>query len=118
MKWIGLTIAIIVGVTLGNLTSSYIQWKIVTHVAEKELRKVNAHIEMENKKAAERRRAQRQQAEERRQKQQRERERNADVQRQLRSTCQFWIAEYRKTRNERDMMHRNEACKNAGMPVR
>ncbi|MGB3609889.1 MAG: hypothetical protein WA987_05880 [Cellvibrio sp.] len=45
----------------------------------------------------------------------REQEHQQQVQKKLNETCQFWRNEYNKTRKELDKIHRDNACKAAGM---
>lgn len=44
-----------------------------------------------------------------------EQEHQQQVQKKLNETCQFWRSEYNKTRKEVDKIHRDNACKAAGM---
>lgn len=44
-----------------------------------------------------------------------EQEHQQQVQKKLNETCQFWRNEYNKTRKELDKIHRDNACKAAGM---
>lgn len=40
-------------------------------------------------------------------------EKQQAIQRQLDKTCNFWISEYKKTRTEKDRIHKDNACRDA-----
>lgn len=123
-KGIALFLIIFMGVTCGNLASNYIIVYIAGEVAKKELREMAEKAEeaarraaAENKARQERlaqERAERaRQAEARR----REQEKQQKIQEQRRSTCMYWIDQYRKTGKELDRLHRNRSCRDAGISV-
>lgn len=121
LKSIALTIIITVGVTAGNLASNAITAYYAAHQAAKltkaaaeELRRLNERNAFERQQQAEQRQRQRliQQQRQREAKKQREQQSAADKQRT--ETCNFWIAEYRKTKRELDKIHRDTSCRAAG----
>lgn len=72
--------------------------------AKERMKQINAH----NKKAME-------EANRAAEAYRKEQEHQQQVQKKLNETCQFWRNEYNKTRKEVDKIHRDNACKAAGM---
>ncbi len=123
-KGFALFIIITLGVTCGNLASGIIQVYVAGKVAEDVAKALKQSSEEEAKRTAAESQARmkrlvKEQAERNRQAQerQRERERQQVIQEKLRSTCRFWIDEYRKTGEELDRLHRNKSCRDAGITV-
>ncbi|MDQ2077368.1 hypothetical protein [Marinimicrobium sp. ABcell2] len=115
MKWILLFVVITLGVTAGNLASSYIQLRIAAHALNAEATRMSQQSAASLEKARREQEARRAATEERRRQQRQQANKDRSAQDQLRSTCHYWIAEYRRTGNELDMIHRDKSCREAGI---
>lgn len=124
LKGVTLFLIITAGVTCGNLTSNYISASVAGIIAERELREMAEKAEEAARRAAAENEARKERlakewaernrkAEERRREQQKQQE----IQEQRRSTCMYWIDQYRKTGKELDKLHRNRSCRDAGISV-
>ncbi|MGQ9427592.1 hypothetical protein ACXYTJ_10265 [Gilvimarinus sp. F26214L] len=123
LKGLGLTFAIFVGVTAGNLASNYIMVRSAALALERETEKLSLETQERIKRSRERTAQQQRAAAERREQQEKDRAERLQRQRaaaarkaQLNSTCDFWIAEYRKSRSSYDQAQRDVACRAAGRP--
>lgn len=115
MKWMLLFLMISLGVTVGNLSSSYIQWRVVQHVLEQEAQAAEKAMNERKKRMAEESARASERARERREQQRIRAEKEREVQRKRRETCVFWRNQYRETGNEMDKIHRDNSCRDAGM---
>lgn len=123
LKAIGLFIVITFGVASGNLLSNF----VTVYLAAEALKQSTAAMEQKNKESAERRKIQeaeqakidaRKQEERRKAQEQQGKDRLQDqqVKQRLNETCQYWIDQFKRTKNEVDKSHRDISCRQAGRP--
>lgn len=134
ISYLLLGITIFISVSAAILTTDAIKWGAAMYAAKMAIEATNQKIQAELKINAQRREAenrnravidseiQRQQENYQAEQQrilQANRIRNenaAEAQKKRMETCQFWIAEFNKSRTEGDKNHRDVACRAAGMP--
>lgn len=129
---LGLTIFIAVSAAI--LTTDAIKWGVAVYAANIAIEKASQKIKADLKISAQRREAEERnrmvrdaeiarqqenyQAEQQRliQAQKIHNENAAEAQKKKMGTCQFWIAEFNKSKSEGDKNHRDVSCRAAGMP--
>lgn len=116
INYLTLVFVIALGVTIGNLTSNYLTAKYTAYKLERAVKAMEAALdEKKEKLQAETKKL----IEENRilaEKQQRESAQQQQIKRKLDETCNYWISEHNKLKNDITKGHRDVACRHAGRP--
>lgn len=118
-KGIGLFLIIAAGVTVGNILSTYLMaaasLKALTAIFSEPI-STQAPTALQQPTTHQQPRPRIQTPSQAVEQISRETKRKREISDRLNQTCNFWIAEYNKTRKALDKAHRDVACRDAGRP--
>ena len=118
ISYIKLTIGLFIALTLSGLIVDEVGYHVSNIRAEKAAKELAKKLKDDRLKEEVRLLEQAKAQREKNRAVAQEKERKRAIDNQLRKTCDFWIKEYRKTRESSDRIHRDNACKKAGITIK